>query len=67
MSESKATYVITNNHFRGQAVVNALEIKAALEEERVPAPEPLLEHYARLRESATPPEEDEGGSMSLFT
>ena len=64
---TRETYVITNNHFRGQAVVNALEIKAALEEERVPAPEPLLEHYTRLRESATPPEEDEGGSLSLFT
>ena len=66
--QTRETYVITNNHFRGQAVVNALEIKAALEEQRVPAPEPLLEHYARLRESATPPEEeDEGGSLSLFT
>ncbi|HEX6044467.1 MAG TPA: DUF72 domain-containing protein [Pyrinomonadaceae bacterium] len=65
--QTRETYVITNNHFRGQAVVNALEIKAALEEERVPAPEPLLEHYARLRESATSPEEDDGGSLSLFT
>ena len=34
-SKRRETYVITNNHFRGQAVVNAIEIKAALEEERV--------------------------------
>lgn len=65
--QTRETYVITNNHFRGQAVVNAVEIKAALEEEQVPAPGPLFEHYPRLEESATPPEKDEGGPMSLFT
>ena len=64
--QTRETYVITNNHFRGQAVVNALEIKAALEEEQVPAPEPLFEHYDRLKESATP-EKDEPGPLSLFT
>ena len=64
---TRETYVITNNHFRGQAVVNAVEIKAALEEERVAAPGPLLEHYARLKESATTPENDEDGPLSLFT
>jgi uncharacterized protein YecE (DUF72 family) len=30
MSEEKDAYVITNNHFRGQAVVNAADLKAAL-------------------------------------
>lgn len=64
---TRETYVITNNHFRGQAVVNAVEIKAALEEKRVPAPEPLFEHYDRLEESATHPDKDEGSPMSLFT
>jgi uncharacterized protein YecE (DUF72 family) len=54
--QSRETYVITNNHFRGQAIVNALEIKASLEEERVPAPEPLFKIYPRLSESATPDE-----------
>ena len=34
-AKTKESYVITNNHFRGQAVVNALEIKATLNEERV--------------------------------
>ena len=51
---TRETYVITNNHFRGQAVVNAVEIKAALEEKPVPAPQPLFEHYPRLADSATP-------------
>ncbi|HZI59799.1 MAG TPA: DUF72 domain-containing protein [Pyrinomonadaceae bacterium] len=61
--QTRETYVITNNHFRGQAVVNALEIKAALAEEPVPAPDPLFQHYPRLEESAT---KDEGGSPTLF-
>jgi len=51
-NETRETYVITNNHFRGQAVVNAVEIEAALTEQRVPAPEPLFQVYPRLKESA---------------
>ena len=50
--QSRETYVVTNNHFRGQAVVNAIEIEAALKEQRVPAPEPLFGVYPRLKESA---------------
>lgn len=44
MAESKETYVITNNHFRGQAVVNATELRQALGQ---PArlPDPLREIY----------------------
>lgn len=30
MSKEKDTYVITNNHFRGQAIVNAADLKEAL-------------------------------------
>ncbi|HKN82003.1 MAG TPA: DUF72 domain-containing protein [Pyrinomonadaceae bacterium] len=61
---ARETYVITNNHFRGQAVVNAVEIKAALAEEPVPAPEPLFKTYPRLSESAMPLED--AGSTRLF-
>ena len=61
--QTRETYVITNNHFRGQAVVNALEIKAAVEEHDVPGPAPLFEHYPRLKESAT---KDEDGPPMLF-
>lgn len=63
---TRETYVITNNHFRGQAVVNAVEIKAALEEERVPAPEPLFQHYERLEESAVHADKKEDGPLPLF-
>jgi hypothetical protein len=37
--------------------LNAVEIKAALEEERVPAPELLFEVYPRLKESAVSDEQ----------
>lgn len=50
--QSKETYVITNNHFLGKAVVNALEIKSTLAGERVPAPLPLFQKYPHLQDSA---------------
>ena len=42
------TYVITNNHFRGQAVVNALQIRSRIEGRAVKAPASLVEHYPVL-------------------
>lgn len=54
VAQTKETYVITNNHFLGKAVVNALEIKATLEGQPVSAPLPLFEKYPRLNNSATP-------------
>jgi uncharacterized protein YecE (DUF72 family) len=52
--KTRESYVITNNHFRGQAVVNALEIKATLKEELVDAPAPLFAKYPDLVNSAKP-------------
>ena len=54
VAKTKESYVITNNHFRGQAVVNALEIKATLSEERVVGPAPLFPKYPELIDSAIP-------------
>ncbi len=48
-------YVFTNNHYRGQAVVNGLEIKSILEEGKVSVPESLLDAYPRLERIALPP------------
>ncbi|MEO8434521.1 MAG: DUF72 domain-containing protein [Pyrinomonadaceae bacterium] len=52
--QTKETYVVTNNHFRGQAVTNALEVMALIEEEPVPGPAQLLETYPHLIESIVP-------------
>lgn len=63
-AKTNESYVITNNHFRGQAVVNALEIKATLKEELVQAPAPLFEEYPDLVNSANP--EGEVDDRRLF-
>ncbi len=65
-AHTKETYVITNNHFRGKAVVNALEIKATLEERRVPAPAALLAEYPHLADSVTLEEPAVKGAQKLF-
>jgi uncharacterized protein YecE (DUF72 family) len=44
MAQNKDTYVITNNHFRGQAIVNAGELKEALGQEGEMPPQ-LREAY----------------------
>jgi uncharacterized protein YecE (DUF72 family) len=43
------TFVIMNNHFRGQAAANALEMKAALSGRKVSVPDTLAATYARLQ------------------
>ena len=61
--KAKQTFVITNNHARGQSLVNAFEILAELEEERVPGPAKLIETYPRLSESVEPDDDDEQGKL----
>jgi len=51
-SQAETTYVVTNNHFRGQAVVNALQILSSLEGEPVDAPPNLQERYPELQSCA---------------
>ena len=48
---TRETYVITNNHFRGKGIVNALEIKSALEGAKVPGPASLATEYPRIKEA----------------
>jgi len=61
--KAKQTFVITNNHARGQSLVNAFEILAQLEEARVPGPVKLIEAYPRLVESVEPDDEEPQGSL----
>jgi uncharacterized protein YecE (DUF72 family) len=64
--ETRETYVITNNHFRGKAVVNAIELKAILEAQPVPAPPPLVLEYPRLAESVVSDESPDSREPNLF-
>jgi len=50
-----STFVITNNHFEGRAVVNALELVHLLSGAKVKVPEPLRQHYPRLEQIALEP------------
>ncbi|MBI4559380.1 MAG: DUF72 domain-containing protein [Candidatus Hydrogenedentes bacterium] len=46
-------YVITNNHYRGQAVVNAFELRDALGQPAAVVPDSLVERYPQLRKLST--------------
>ena len=59
---AQTTYVITNNHFESKAGVNALELKAMISGNRVPAPPTLIEKYPELRKIA-----DAADDENLFT
>ena len=48
--KSGKVYVVTNNHYRGQAMANALQIRNMISGEKVDVPELLLEKYPVLRE-----------------
>jgi uncharacterized protein YecE (DUF72 family) len=61
--KAKQTYVITNNHARGQSLVNAFEVLALLEEQRLPGPAKLIESYPRLSESVEADDESPQGSL----
>jgi uncharacterized protein YecE (DUF72 family) len=44
-------FIIQNNHFRGQALVNALQMKRLLSDKPPPAPEELVLAYPQLEEA----------------
>jgi uncharacterized protein YecE (DUF72 family) len=49
--KAEKTYAIANNHFRGQAAVNAIELKRMLGQ-RAMAPDVLVRQYPELKEYA---------------
>jgi uncharacterized protein YecE (DUF72 family) len=50
---SRVTFVITNNHARGQAVANALQLTALLGGRSAQAPEGVLQKYPELKAITT--------------
>jgi len=50
--QAREVYVFANNHYRGQGVVNALEIRALLEGQPVDVPPALVQAYPRLERTA---------------
>jgi uncharacterized protein YecE (DUF72 family) len=51
----ESTFVVTNNHFQGKAIVNALQLIRMLTGAKVKVPEPLRQHYPELDRIASEP------------
>jgi uncharacterized protein YecE (DUF72 family) len=62
-NQSSKVYVITNNHYRGQALANALQIKNLITGEKLDIPPLLVEQYPVLKELAKKIKE---GQLGLF-
>ena len=50
---AKDVYVITNNHYQGKGVVNALQLISMLKRSKVKVPEPLRQKYPALEKIAS--------------
>lgn len=61
---AERVFVVANNHFLGQAAVNALQLKARFAGGPIAIPASLLAHYPALAEIALP---ELGGQGDLFT
>jgi len=61
--KSGKVFVITNNHYRGQAMANALQIKNMITGDRLDVPETLLKEYPILRNLI---EKIRKGQLDLF-
>ena len=52
--QSSSLTIVTNNHYQGKEMVNAIQLKSQLSASRVVAPEILIRHYPQLSECADP-------------
>ena len=50
---TKDTFVITNNHYQGKAVVNALQLISILKGSKLKVPDELRQHYPQLDQIAS--------------
>jgi uncharacterized protein YecE (DUF72 family) len=46
--QAGTVFVITNNHYQGKGVVNALQLISVLTKSKVNVPEPLRQHFPQL-------------------
>ncbi len=62
-ARSGKVYVVTNNHYRGQAVANALQIRNMITGKKVDVPRLMLEKYPALKDIVR---KIQSGQMDLF-
>ncbi len=65
IENSPKTYIIFNNHYRGQAIVNALQTMFLIDGNQVDAPANLVEAYPLLKKIAKSKDHDTG-QAALF-
>jgi uncharacterized protein YecE (DUF72 family) len=51
--QTRKTFVVTNNHYQGKGVVNALQLISILKGSKLKVPEPLRQHYPELEKIAS--------------
>jgi uncharacterized protein YecE (DUF72 family) len=61
--EAGSTYVMNNNHYRGQAAANSLELKSLFEDRKVRAPETLVRAYPRIEPLVEPERGEKQGQL----
>lgn len=66
ISESPRSFIIFNNHFRGQGIANALQMMYLLSDSKVKVPAPLLEVFPQLRAIAQDEAAPIEGQAELF-
>ena len=59
-------YVVTNNHFRGQAVANAVMLRSLVEERKVAAPPEVAARYAEVLRPFAEPAPAASGQQPLL-
>jgi len=64
-AKTKESYVITNNHYKGKAVANALMLKSMVSGERSTAPSAVYETYRDVLREFAEPEDDLAGKPHL--
>ena len=65
---TREVYVVTNNHYKGKAVANALMLKSMVSGGQVPAPSTVYEWYHDVMEKYSTPDDDLAPvSASLLT
>jgi len=58
VKKAKETFVITNNHFQGKAVCNALQIASKLFDNKIDVPKNIIEKFPQLKNIAKNQESD---------
>jgi len=61
---TREVYVITNNHYKGKGVANALMLRSMVTGQRVPAPSGVYETYRDVLEDFAEPEDQFAGATA---